>query len=355
MKKTKVMSAKRSFFMSVLSLILCFAMLLGTTWAWFTDSVTSGVNKIVAGNLDVELYHKNAAVTADDVKVDANTQLFNAASNGILWEPGAVSYEVFTVKNVGTLALKYKLNAILADFVGDNGSTIQYNTVVNADNSATTYSLLDVLRVAEVEGDSAPSARPAYTAADGVTLGDYLSADHYAASALEPGASKSTTIVIFWPESANDNNWNLQNGKYASDSNATDVGSLKVGLAISLVATQQTSESDSFDNQYDATADNSYAANTVVVATVKATATAEEAANGLTLSNNNKASAEISADDVKENYAYILTIETKESPTPPRQRSRSATAKPRPTMRSTSRRSSATTAPRRLPIPSRSR
>lgn len=48
-------STKRSLLLSILSMILCISMLLGTTYAWFTDSVTSGKNRINAGNLDVEL------------------------------------------------------------------------------------------------------------------------------------------------------------------------------------------------------------------------------------------------------------------------------------------------------------
>ena len=54
-------STKRAFLASVMALLLCFTMLLGTTFAWFTDSVSNGVNKIVSGNLDVELYHMNFA------------------------------------------------------------------------------------------------------------------------------------------------------------------------------------------------------------------------------------------------------------------------------------------------------
>ena len=49
-------TTKRALWMSVLSLFLCFSMLVGTTFAWFTDEVKTNVNKIVAGNLDVNLY-----------------------------------------------------------------------------------------------------------------------------------------------------------------------------------------------------------------------------------------------------------------------------------------------------------
>ena len=53
---TNAKSTKKALIASVLSLVLCFTMLLGTTFAWFTDSVTSSNNIIKAGNLDVEMY-----------------------------------------------------------------------------------------------------------------------------------------------------------------------------------------------------------------------------------------------------------------------------------------------------------
>lgn len=52
---TKAKNTKKALLLSVLSMMLCLSMLVGSTFAWFTDSVTSGVNKIVAGNLDVEM------------------------------------------------------------------------------------------------------------------------------------------------------------------------------------------------------------------------------------------------------------------------------------------------------------
>ena len=48
-------NSKRSLVASGLSLAVSAALLLGTTFAWFTDSVTSANNKIQAGNLEVAL------------------------------------------------------------------------------------------------------------------------------------------------------------------------------------------------------------------------------------------------------------------------------------------------------------
>ena len=65
---------RRALLNSVISLFICFSMLLGTTFAWFTDSVTSANNIIKAGNLDVELYWSTNFT--DWEKVDETTNVF---------------------------------------------------------------------------------------------------------------------------------------------------------------------------------------------------------------------------------------------------------------------------------------
>ena len=81
MKRKNTM--RNALFTSIISMLLCVSMLVGTTFAWFTDEVVSGRNTIAAGNLDIELL-------ANGNKVDGNTVLFD---NERLWEPGAVVYE----------------------------------------------------------------------------------------------------------------------------------------------------------------------------------------------------------------------------------------------------------------------
>ena len=50
---------KRALLLSVLALMLCAAMLIGTTYAWFTDTATAGVNRIQSGTLNVVLEMKD--------------------------------------------------------------------------------------------------------------------------------------------------------------------------------------------------------------------------------------------------------------------------------------------------------
>lgn len=100
-------TTKRALCSSVLAVVLCIAMLVGTTFAWFTDTASTSVNKIQAGNLDVGL---EMLVNNEWVDAEGQTLNFKAADNrtDILWEPGC-TYELPTLRvvNKGNLALKY--------------------------------------------------------------------------------------------------------------------------------------------------------------------------------------------------------------------------------------------------------
>ena len=113
---------KKALAMSVLSMVLCVAMLVGMTFAWFTDTASTGVNKIQAGNLDValEIYDN---VQHKWVSAEGKTLQFKTAdgrTDNILWEPGC-TYELpkLRVVNKGKLALKYKV--LITGIQGDTG------------------------------------------------------------------------------------------------------------------------------------------------------------------------------------------------------------------------------------------
>ena len=95
-------STKRALLGSVVAMVLCLAMLVGATFAWFTDTASTGVNKIQAGNLDVALEYSTDFKTWN--KVDNTTKLFEDST---VWEPGRTEVVYLRVKNAGTLALKY--------------------------------------------------------------------------------------------------------------------------------------------------------------------------------------------------------------------------------------------------------
>ena len=92
-------NTRKSLIFSAISLLLCCALLVGTTFAWFTDSVTNTGNKIQAGNLEVALLKDGVDIS------DSNTPVFSYD----LWEPGYSTGANLAVKNNGSLALKYEL------------------------------------------------------------------------------------------------------------------------------------------------------------------------------------------------------------------------------------------------------
>ena len=100
---------KRALLTSVMALVMCVVMLLGTTFAWFTDTATANVNTIKSGNLHVEI--QNRAGTAIDKLewVNENGDVI-ANQDDILWEPGCTYLLTpFKIVNTGNLALKYKI------------------------------------------------------------------------------------------------------------------------------------------------------------------------------------------------------------------------------------------------------
>ena len=190
-------STKRALLGSVMAMVLCMAMLVGATFAWFTDTASTGVNKIQAGNLDVVLEMQNADgkwVSAEGKTLDF-VKAADAKGEAILWEPGC-TYELpaLRIRNNGNLALKYKVA-----ITGINGSA-KLNTVID-------WTIGDVAMGTE---------------------------QHLAA-----GESNAFTIKGHMKESAGN--------EYMNES--ID------GIAITVVATQDTVESDSFNNQYDADAE----------------------------------------------------------------------------------------------------
>lgn len=112
---TKKNNTKRALISSVLSLMLCMAMLIGATFAWFTDSATSATNTITAGNLDIAIVDAdgNELSTINFVKAaDA------PAGEAILWEPGCTyKTQEFYIKNNGNLDLKYEV--VISGLTGD--------------------------------------------------------------------------------------------------------------------------------------------------------------------------------------------------------------------------------------------
>lgn len=145
---TKSKNTKRTLLISVLSMMICCAMLIGSTFAWFTDSATSSNNNIVAGNLDIELLVKDK----DGNYVEpSNGSLFD---ENMKWEPGQVYYRELKIENCGTLAAKFNVSISDEDF---EANFVVEPTGYDEDGNPTTYtgtpwSLMDVIQFAAYGG-----------------------------------------------------------------------------------------------------------------------------------------------------------------------------------------------------------
>jgi predicted ribosomally synthesized peptide with SipW-like signal peptide len=207
---------KRALLASILSVVVCAAMLAGSTFAWFTDSVTSAGNIIKSGNLDVALEWANGTEALDTATwQDAST---GAIFNYNLWEPGYTEARHVRISNKGNLALKYEIR------IAANGEVSK---------------LADVIDVYYIKDGKQITSRTGLTDENKIGTLSQVLANPYAAKGhilAGENAVDVATIALKMQESAGNEYQGLAIG---SD------------FSIQLVATQYTSESDSFDDQYD--------------------------------------------------------------------------------------------------------
>ena len=188
-------TTKRALLSSLLAMLLCVAMLVGTTFAWFTDTTSTAVSSIQSGTLDVELLDK------EGVSLEGRTLTWEKAqgaeNEAVLWEPNCTyNLQPFEIKNNGNLALKYKI------------------------------------AVTGIEGDAKlnEAIEWSYKLADGTDFA--IDEEAY----LLPGESTGLVTV---------------SGHMKSDAGNEYQGLTIEGVGITVLATQYTYENDSIDDQYD--------------------------------------------------------------------------------------------------------
>lgn len=215
---TNMKQTKRALLSSILALVLCFTMLLGTTYAWFTDSVTSTGNVIQTGKLKIGF------LWADGTTDPANTTWTDATEGPIFdyanWEPGYSVARHLKVSNEGTLGLRYQMRIVANGVVTD---------------------LADAIDVYYIEDDKAIArddlANAVLLGSLTQVLGTTYNLSNTINGELEAGADAHIhSIVLKMRESAGNEYQNM------------DLGCT---FTVELIATQLAAEEDSFDNQYD--------------------------------------------------------------------------------------------------------
>ena len=230
-QEKKVGGTKRALLTSVLALVLSLAMLAGSTFAWFTDTASTGVNRIVSGNLDVGLKYwgvgedgKKTWLTAEN-----SEDLFD---KNALWEPGYTQIVYLKVKNNGNLALTYAMQI-----------TPVHETVgVNVDGEE--FKLSDYIKFGwttfTADENGTPVALDREAAQTGVGEGAQLgkTLHRQVAEPMKASAEELVALVAWMPENV---------GNEANYSTVQPT----IELSLKVLATQAAVESDSFNNTYD--------------------------------------------------------------------------------------------------------
>ena len=200
-------NSKKALLSSAFALVLSAAMLIGTTFAWFTDTASTGVNKIVSGNLKVDIIGENSDSHIEKLNFKKTAATDAEAGAAILWEPGCrYLTEGFRIANKGNLALKWKA---------------QVNKGTTAANEGN-FDLLDVIDFYLVT-----------KAADGTETETAL--DEFTGN-----LKKTETSDVYYIK-----------GVMQTTAGNDYQGLTLDGITITVVATQDTVENDSFNNQYD--------------------------------------------------------------------------------------------------------
>ena len=225
-------ATKRALLTSVLAIVLCLVMLIGSTFAWFTDTASTGVNKIQAGNLDVQLLmrgekgYENIGDSKQAIFGNENSLVAQNDNQNTLWEPGKTQVAYLAIKNNGNLDLKYQVQ-------------------LKVTNPPDGKNLYEVMKYAIVAG-SETSTVDGWNAADGksVVAGAQVVSGTDTTAPTDPtgvklghGETHYFALLVHMDENAGNT---YMNGKVEFD--------------LTVLAAQLNSESDSFGPNYDASA-----------------------------------------------------------------------------------------------------
>lgn len=245
MKGSSKTITKRALFGSVLACLLCVTLLVGTTFAWFTDTAVSKGNRIASGSLDMELSFKTVTNGTPSQNWEDVNNKEDILDPNALYEPGYLSLTYFKVKNAGTLAFKYQL-ALLKESErssvnvrGDEfkvSDHLVFRFVKLTDSTAITKTQVENGAAVSREDTLALIGQDRKLGFENATMVNAVLTKQTA----DDTASDIIALVVYMPETV---------GNEAMYDYDHDAPELK--LDIRAVATQYSSETDSFDQYYD--------------------------------------------------------------------------------------------------------
>ena len=226
-----------------LSIVMTLSVMIGATYAWFSDREASGTNRIVGGNLDVELYWADWTENGVGQFARVTEETDNIFDSTELYEPGHTTVKYFKVVNAGTLALKYQLSMLLGD-----------NEIPSVNMAGETFYLSEhmVFKFVDLENaidndevyaDREAAWAAALNGADAMTQLGFNNPN--ITGRLLPGANAEHyyALIVFMPTAVGNE------ANYRGDT------APQVTFDINLVASQTPHENDSFGDNYDQFAD----------------------------------------------------------------------------------------------------
>ena len=228
---------RQSLISAVLVLAMLFTSLVGTTFAWFTDQVSSTGNKIQAGNLQADLLHKTSDGQWISLKQETDHKVFNYDK----WEPGYTAVETLKIANLGSLAFRYKLSVDVSE-----------STVIKGNNGENLADVIDVyVLYGESNSQSYADIKTSYDWNYKGTLAEVFKApDSFMSGQILPdGATASSGTPAIKEQT-------VSICLHMQESAGNEYQKLSVGdIYLNLLATQYTYESDSFGDSYDENAE----------------------------------------------------------------------------------------------------
>ena len=208
-------TTKHALLMSALALLMCLSMFVGSTYAWFTDSVTSEGNIVKSGTLEVTMEWADGKTDpANTTWTDASTgPIFNSS----LWEPGYTEVRHIKISNIGSLALNYQLSVVADGEISELAEVLDVYFMDPAEQISDSSDLEEILPLG--------SLKEALSYIESEANGSLLSKE-----------SVIITIVL-----------QMQNNA-SNDFQGLSIGS---EFSVRLLATQMPYEEDSFGSDYD--------------------------------------------------------------------------------------------------------
>ena len=214
----KISKQRKALVISFLLILVSLITFTATTFAWFSDSVSSNNNIITVGNLDAEMYW---ADDLSDTWHNIEDEKYNTVFKHNNYEPGYTTVKYLKIVNTGALAFKYDLSLLATGTVGKLAEVVDLYYLSNVSSKVSLETMNKTGVVKDVLGKSLNNA------------------DALLPKGKSNGIDNSHEVVVAIALHMQEDAGNIYKGE--------SLGT----FTIQLTATQYSFEEDSFGSNYD--------------------------------------------------------------------------------------------------------